>query len=90
MLSNPNVIAARTKVNNAFSNYEQDPTREREKMLQDKKANLKNVYDQEYEEELDRMIAKVEQADARAKHAESWKLINEISGRKAPKKGIIK
>ena len=90
MSSNPNVIAARTKVNNAFSNYEQDPTSEREKMLQDEKANLKNVYDQAYEEELDRMISKVEQADARAKHAECWKLINEISGRKAPKKGIIK
>ena len=53
MSSNPNVIAARTKVNNAFSNYEQDPTSEREKMLQDEKANLKNVYDQAYEEELE-------------------------------------
>ena len=36
------------------------------------------------------MIAKVELEDARAKHAENWKLINEISDRKAPKKGIIK
>ena len=90
MSSNPNVIAARTKVNNAFSNYEQDPTSKKEKMLQDEKTNLKNVYDQAYEEELDRMIAKVELADARAKHAESWKLVNEICGRKAPKKAIIK
>ena len=90
MSNNPNVIAARNKINNAFSNYEQDPTNEKEKMLQDEKANLKNVYDQAYEEELERLISKVEQADARAKHAESWKLINEISGRKAPKKGILK
>lgn len=90
MSNNPNVTAARSKTNNAFSNYEQDPTNEKEKLLQEQKANLKNVYDQAYEEELERMISKVEQADARAKHAESWKLINEISGRKAPKKGIIK
>ena len=41
-------------------------------------------------EELERMISKVENADARAQHAESWKLINQISGRKAPKQGILK
>ena len=63
---------------------------EKEKLLQDEKANLKNVYDQAYEEELESMISKVEKADARAQQAESWKLINQISGRKASKKGIIK
>ena len=36
------------------------------------------------------MISKAEKADAREQQAESWKLINQISGRKASKKGIIK
>ena len=36
------------------------------------------------------MIRKVEESDAKSKHRESWRLINEISGRKAAKKGIIK
>ena len=36
------------------------------------------------------MISKVENADRRAKHGESWKLVNQISGRKATKKGILK
>ena len=36
------------------------------------------------------MITKVEDADIRSQHAESWKIINEISGRKAAKKGMIK
>ena len=88
--NNPDVTSARLKVNSAFSNYEKEPTMEKEKVLQDEKANLKNVYDQAYEEELESMISKVEKADARAQQAESWKLINQISGRKALKKGIIK
>ena len=88
--NNPDVISARLKVNSAFSNYEKEPTIEKEKLLQDEKANFKNVYDQAYEEELESMISKVEKADARAQQAESWKLINQISGRKASKKGIIK
>ena len=36
------------------------------------------------------MISKVEKADARAQPAESWKLTNQLSGRKTSKKGIIK
>ena len=67
-----------------------DSTKENEVLLQIEKAKLKNAYDQAYEEELERMISKVENADARAQHAESWKLINEISGRKAAKQGILK
>ena len=48
--NNPDVISARLKVNSAFSNYEKEPTIEKEKLLQDEKANFKNVYDQAYEE----------------------------------------
>ena len=88
--NSPDVITAGFKVNSAFSNYEKEPTMEKEKLLQDEKANLKNVYDQAYEEELESMISKVEKADARVQQAESWKLINQIRGRKALKKGIIK
>ena len=36
------------------------------------------------------MIGKVESASAKAKHGESWRLINEITGRKAAQKGILK
>lgn len=35
------------------------------------------------------MIAKVESADARSKHAESWKIINQITGSKPVKQAII-
>ena len=36
------------------------------------------------------MIKKVEEADSKSQHGESWKLINEISGRKTSKKAILK
>lgn len=42
------------------------------------------------EEELDKPIAKIEPADARSKHAESWKLVNQIAARKSVKQAIIK
>ena len=54
------------------------------------KKELQETYDLITEEELDKAIKEVENADERAKHGESWKLINEISGRKAAKTGIIK
>ena len=41
-------------------------------------------------EELCEMIMQVENADARSKHGESWKLINSITGCKNGKQGIIK
>ena len=43
-----------------------------------------------FEDELEVLIAQVEDADTRSQHAESWKVINQISGRKSAKKGIIK
>ena len=36
------------------------------------------------------MIIQVENADARSKHGESWKLINSITGCKDAKQGILK
>ena len=36
------------------------------------------------------MNRKVETADANSKHGQSWRLINEITGRKNAKRGIIK
>ena len=36
------------------------------------------------------MVAIVESADIRSQHGESWRLINEISGRMTAQKGILK
>ena len=86
----PRIINARNRVNNAFAKYETDPSDINHDVLKQEKANLKLNYDLAFEEELEHLIAKVEDADIRAQHAESWKLINEISGRKSAKTGMIK
>ena len=60
------------------------------KKLQRCKSPLQKLYDTLSEEELDKLIAKVESADARSKRAESWKLVNQITGRKSMKEAITK
>ena len=91
LLSNDGrVSAVRDKVNQAFAKYQCNPDKSNREQLQKEKSNLKSTYDQVFQEELECMIKQVEDADIRAQHAESWKIINQISGRKAAKKGTIK
>ena len=91
VLSNDDrVSTARDKVNEAFAKYEANPNNTNQEQLRDEKANLKSTYDQVFQDELEGLIKQVENADLRAQHSESWKIINQISGRKAAKKGIIK
>ena len=88
--NDPAVALARNSVSDAFRQYQQDTTKENQKRLQAEKTHLEAAYDEAFEKELNQMISKVESADIRSQHGESWKLINEISGRKTAKKGILK
>ena len=81
----PRIISARSNVNYAFACYECDPSEQNHTSLQTEKNKLKNIYEQAFEEELEDMISKVEDADQRSQHALSWKLINQISWRKSTK-----
>ena len=63
--------------------------RNREK-LQQCESSLQNAYNTISEDELDKRIAKVESADARSKHAESWKLVNQITSWKSVKLATTK
>ena len=80
----------REEVNKAFSEYKQTPTSENQERLQIAKTLLQETYEGVEAEELESMIQQVERADARSSHSESWKLINEISGRKNGEKGRLK
>ena len=86
----PRVEQARTEVQNAFKNYNKSTSAAEQPVLQDKRNHLNKVYNDLQEEELESMIRETEEADIRKQHRESWKLINNITGRKAAKKGIIK
>ena len=70
------VSAAREKVNQAFTKFESNPSNIKREHLQDEKTNLKSTYDQVFQEELECLIKQVEDADIRAQHAQSWKVIN--------------
>ena len=84
------VVEARQKVQNAFNDYQKEPDKDHQTKLQFEKQNLQEAYNVISEEELESLIQKVENADSTHRHAESWKLINEISGRKSAKKGVLK
>lgn len=87
--NDPKVVEARDKVNSAFSNYQKEQTHEKQHELQEQKTNLESAYNQVFEDELKELVREVEDANSKHQHALSWKLINQISGRKVTKKGII-
>ena len=90
LAEDPRVANARQKVQEAFTEYQNVPDKSHQSKLQFEKKNLESVYNNITKEELKSMIQKVENANSTHKHAESWKLINEISGRKTAKKGLLK
>ena len=67
--------------------FSSDQTREKNNVIC---LFLQEAYDIISEEELEKPTAKIEPADARSKHAESWKIINQITARKSVKQAIIK
>ena len=87
---NKQIDSARQKVKKAFSTYQRTPNAENQAQLQTEKTNLTETYGMIEEEELERMIAEIEDSDSKHKHANCWKLINEVTGRKTTKKGIIR
>ena len=84
------VVVARTEVQKAFESYNVNISSEAQQQLQIKKEELQQASNEIQEEELDEMIKQVEDADARSKHGESWRLINSITSRKSAQRGIIK
>ena len=86
----PNVKSARKSVQEAFHQYTINNSNDNQEKLQSEKETLNRTYNDLFEVELNKMIDRVENASAKARHGESWRLINEITGRKAAKRGILK
>ena len=84
------IEASRKSVQTAFSEYHRNSTTGNQITLQNEKNKLSEIYLNIQEEELSEMIQKVEDADTNYKHKLSWKLINEITGRKTAKQGMIR
>ncbi|XP_030839582.1 uncharacterized protein LOC115923289 [Strongylocentrotus purpuratus] len=84
------VISARNKINKAYMEYQKDTSDENRQIYKQAKHNLEEAYSVVIEEDLDSKLKDVERAHANSKHGQSWRLINDITGRKASPKGQLK
>ena len=71
--------AARINGPNAFANYQRSSTVENEENLQREKKKLLEAYDNAEAKVVSSLVDKVENADIKGQHAESWRLINKLS-----------
>ena len=78
----PRITDARSEVKESYSSYRMDPTEDHRYQVKLAKDNLSKMYDVVQEEILEEKIVRVENSHKRAKHKQSWNLINEIAGRK--------
>jgi hypothetical protein len=87
--NDPRVNKARDNIKEAYSLYEQDISEESRLTYKETKTKLGEAYNLVTEEDLGKKLKEVETAHANCKHGLSWKLINDITGRKASKKGQL-
>ena len=78
----PRITDARNEVKESYSLYRMDPSEDHRYQVKLAKDNLSKMYDVVQEEILEEKIVRVESSHKRAKHKQSWNLINEIAGRK--------
>ena len=81
---------ARTNVAIAYSCYTRNRTNETQEELNQKKGALEKVYNIVFGEEFNEKVTQIEKSNKNNQHQESWKLINEITGRKTSKTAILK
>ena len=84
------VIEARKKINDAYNAYQEDTSEEKRLIYKQAKRSLETTYSDVVEEDLTSKLKEVEMAHVNSKHGQSWRLINDISGRKASAKGQLK
>ena len=88
--NDPRVASVREKIQKSSEKYFKAPTDKNREVVNKLKEKLNQTYDDIYKEELDILVRKVESSNEHCRHRESWRLVNDISGRKTPKSAIIK
>ena len=78
----PEVVRVRAQVAEARRSYEREGTAESREELNSAKQQLFNTYDRIKGEEMLEKVKRVEAEHGEQKYKESWKVINEMSGRK--------
>ena len=88
--NDPRVTSARNKINEAYKDYQGDTSDENWQVYKQAKRELEEAYKSVTEEDLSSKQKELEMAHANSKHGQSWRLINDITGRKASAKGQLK
>ena len=70
-----------------LNNFRNGSSKEKHKQA---KANLREAYRIVTEEDIEKKIGVIENTHANSRHRESWRLINDLSGRKSAKKSQIR
>ena len=84
-----NVIQARARMEEARRSYDKERNEENREVLNDAKHQLFNTYDQVKGDMLMEKVERVEAVHGERQYKESWKIINEMSGRKRPREGQL-
>ncbi|KAJ8389329.1 hypothetical protein AAFF_G00121940 [Aldrovandia affinis] len=85
----PEVVQAHAKVEEARRSFNRERTTERRGVLNEAKQLLFSTYDKIKWEELMEKVRRVEAAQGEQQYGESWRVINEMSGRKRSKEGQV-
>ena len=85
----PRIAKAREELQISSDRYYWSPTENNKEEVERNRSKLHEQYNTKMED-LDKMIRQVETADEEFRHEESWRLFNEITGRRTAKKGVIK
>ena len=88
--TDPRIVIEREKLTRASKVCYENPTELNREKINKCKRNLQDMYDSKEEEDLDKMIRSVEEANFKCKHQQSWRIINDITGRKTSKQSMIK
>ena len=81
-------MEARKEVERCHEAYTRSKTDQHKKSLKVAKSQLFQTYDK-LREELQRKISEVEAVSEDSKHSEAWRIMNDISGRKKAKAGLV-
>ncbi|XP_072017053.1 uncharacterized protein [Amphiura filiformis] len=88
--SDHRVTTARQKIKKTYETYQECTTEDNRLSNNQAKSELAGAYNQAIEDDLNIKLREVEMAHDNCKHSQSWRLINDITGRKSSMKGQLK
>ena len=81
--SDPRILRARANIRDAYDTYQKSTTDDGREGYKAAKKCLEETYNQVIEEDMSNKIQEVIAAHANSKYGLSWRLINDITGRKS-------